>query len=262
MDVVLVKEVVGPLLTIIISIILYILVKKVIYNLFKIKIKRADEKKQKTLRNLIINLMRCLFIIVDVVIILEIYGIDTKSLIASLGVVGLVLGLSLQDFLKDFISGMSIILENQYSIGDTITINDFKGEVIEIGLKTTKIKAVTGEIMITANRNISEVINYSIKPSLAIVDVPISYKEDLLQVEQILQQLCDRLSKELKDIVGPVELLGINKLNESSVDFKITVETKSMQHYTVQRAILKEVKLELDKNNIEIPYQQMVIHNA
>ena len=89
--------------------------------------------------------------------ILDVYGIDTKSILASLGVFTAVLALALQDILKDFVAGITIMLEGQYRIGDTITVNSFKGEVISLTLKTTRVKAYTGEIKIFANRNISEV---------------------------------------------------------------------------------------------------------
>ena len=95
--------------------------------------------------------------------ILDIFGIDTKTLIASLGVVGLVAGLAVQDTLKDFVAGMSIILENQYRVGDTITIKGFRGEVISLGIKSTRLRSLTGEIMIVPNHLIEEVINHSLK---------------------------------------------------------------------------------------------------
>ena len=77
-----------------------------------------------------------------------------------------------------------------------------------------------------------------------------------------MNNLCERLTNELEDLKGPVELLGMNEMKESSIVYRITVETKSMRHFQIQRTILREVKLELDKNNITIPYNQLVVHNG
>ena len=110
---------------------------------------------------------------------LEVYNVDTKSLIASLGVFSLVVGLAVQDTLKDFISGITIILENQFEVGDNVTISGFRGDVIYMGLKTTKIKSYEGEVFMIANRNITEVINHTVSNDLAIIDIPIAYEEDL-----------------------------------------------------------------------------------
>lgn len=104
--------------------------------------------------------------LVSLLIILSFFGIDTKSLVASLGVVGVALGLALQDTLKDIIGGISLILENYLAVGDIITYNDFTGEVIELGLRTTRIKKASGEVMIIANRNIDTIINASQKKQI------------------------------------------------------------------------------------------------
>ena len=183
-------------------------------------------------------------------------------MVASLSVIGVVVGLALQDLLKDFISGVSIIIEGQYRVGDTVTINGFRGEIIGVGLKSTHIKAYTGEIMIIANRLINEVVNYNLSNSLAIVDIDVAYESNIEKVEKVLNNLCIKLTKELPYLKGDVELLGINSLESSSVRFRITALTESMKHFEIQRKMLKEIKLELDKNKIVIPYNQLVVHNG
>ena len=145
---------------------------------------------------------------------------------------------------------------------DIITIGSFKGEVIAVTLKTTRVKAYTGEIKIFANRNITEVVNHTLDNSLAIVDINVAYDSDLEKVDKILTKLCERLTEELDNLKGPVVLLGLNQLNDSSISYRIVATTVAMQHFVVQRAILKAAILELNKNNIEIPFQQVVLHNG
>lgn len=259
---ILVKEVINPIIIIIICIIIYRLFKGFIHHLFNIKNRKKVSQRQKTLLSLIDNIVKYFLLLLAILLILDVYGINTKSILASLGIVGVVIGLAVQDTLKDFIAGAFIIFDNQYQIGDTVTINDFKGEVISLGMKTTKIKAYTGEIKIISNREITQVTNHSLANSLAIVDVPISYEADNITVEKVLLNLCAELSKELNDIKSDVQLLGINSFDESAVVYRIVVETKPMEHYRIQREILKEVKKTLDNEKIEIPYKQVVIHNG
>lgn len=238
---------------------------KTIFNKFLIihtKRSNVDIKKFNTLKTLIMNIIKYLLVFLGVLIILNAVGIPVATLIASLGIVGAVVGLSLQDTLKDFISGIFIVMENQFSVGDTIEVDGFKGEVIFLGLKTTRIKKYTGEIKIIANRNITEVINYSISNSLAIVDISVAYEEDIEKIESVLSTTIERLNNEIKELKGKIEILGIEKLDESSVVFRVTALTKSMQHFAVQRKLLKEIKIDFDKNNIKIPYPQVEVHNG
>lgn len=258
----LMKEILGPIVIIILSFIAYAISKKIVKRIFKVNVKGLDAKRKKTIMMLLMNTIKFFIIAVAIIGLLELYGFDTKSLIASLGVFAAVIALALQDLLKDFVAGISILIEGQYHIGDTITVGSFKGEVIAITLKTTRIKAYTGEIKILANRNISEVVNHTLDNSLAIVDISVAYDSDLDKVEDVLIKLCDRLSEEIEDLKGPVILLGVNELKDSSISYRITAETASMKHYGIQRKILKEAVNELNKNKIEIPFPQVVIHNG
>lgn len=248
-------------IVILLFILFYLIINRIIKNINRHKLIKKGDKRKQTLLLLINNIIKYVLMIICVLTILNIYGVDTTALITSLGLIGLGVSLALQDTLKDLLAGFFIIFENQYDIGDTITINNFKGEVISLGLKTTKIKAYTGEVNIVANRNIQEVINHSSSNSLAIVDFDISYEEDLDKVEEVLRNLCKKLSDELDNIKGSVELLGIEDLGSSGIKYRITVQTESMGQYKIQRKIRKAVKEELEKNGVEIPYTQVVIHN-
>lgn len=259
---VLVKEVINPVIIIIVCVLIHRLFKALIHHVFNIKNKKRISQRQKTLLSLINNVVKYFLVILGFLLILDIYGVNTKSIIASLGVVGVVVGLAVQDTLKDFIAGTFIIFDNQYQIGDTVTINGFKGEVVSLGMKTTRIKAYTGEVMIISNREITQITNHSLENSLAIVDIPVSYDEDGKKVEKVLLSLCNELTKSLKDIKGDVQLLGINSFDDSSIVYRIVVETKAMEHYHVQRDILKSIKETFDMEKIEIPYKQVVIHNG
>lgn len=255
--------------------IIYICIAILIYGLFKRIISKVISKKQEqynktsyaykklaTFQVLFKAVVKYCIIVFTLLAILTVYGIDVSSVLAGLGIIGVVVGLAFQDIAKDFIAGLTIILENQYAMGDTITIGDFKGEVVYLGLKSTRIKSYDGNVKIIANRNITEVINHSAANSLAIVEVAVSYEEDLLKVEKVLLDLSNELSNKLTKLKGEVELLGVERLADSGVVFRLSVETSAMEHFRIQREIKKAIKLKFDKEKIKIPYPQVEVHNG
>ncbi len=192
--------------------------------------------------------------------ILDVWGVDTKALLTSLGVVGVIVGLALQDLLKDIIAGTAILTEDQFQVGDNIKIGDFRGDVISLGLKTTKIRAYSGEIKIIANRNITEVINYSLKASKSVVDVPTSYADDIDKVKKAIENACQKLKNE-DYITEDIQILGVEELADSSVNIRVVATTKPTYNYTFKRALLEEVIREFKKENLTIPYPQVEVHN-
>lgn len=254
-------KVIGPIITLVVMFIFYKILKRVINKIFNFKTKRIKHNKQITLMNFFINIARVLCLIIAAVIILGIYGVETSAIITSLGAVTVVLGLAFQDLLKDFIAGISFIFEDSYNVGDWVTINGFKGEVVSLGMKTTRIKAYEGQILVINNGAITEVINHNAANSMAVVDVRIPYEVDVEKVENILNNLCLRLQSELNNLTGDVQMLGIEELDENALIFRITAEVISGEQFGVQREIRKQVKIELDKNKIKIPYNQLVVHN-
>lgn len=259
---ILVKEVVNPVLIVAITILVYGLIKHISNGIITRKMRVSDEKKGKTLIVLFNNVFKYILVVVDILMILEVYNVDTKAIIASLGVVGVVLGLALQDTLKDFLAGLFILFENQYHLGDYVTIGTFTGEVIYLGMKTTKIKAYTGEVKMISNRFISEVINHSVAHNLAIVDVSVSYDADLLEVERILKDVCKEEKPLLKNVRGKIEVLGVQELAKDGVVFRITAPCVPMEQYGVERELRKKIKIALAFNKIDIPYSQVVVHNG
>lgn len=253
------KEIIAPIIIIFVCTLLCFLSKKIIYKVFKRFIKKNDGK-QKTILNLIDNIIKFIIVSFGILIILEIYGIDTKTLVASLGVVGLVTGLALQDLLKDFIVGVSIIFEGQFSIGDWISINGFKGEVIPSNLRTTKLKSYTGEIKIIYNRNITEIINYSTDKTNLVLDIGVSYDSDIKKVKNILDSLCLKLKDTYK--LKEISCLGVQELTDNSINFRIVAQSTYSTQFSLDREIKKEIVLTFKHNNITIPYKQVVVHNG
>ena len=253
------KELLAPVLIIIMSMLIYTIFKKIINRVYKSKFRRKNDKKRDTVKSIILNVIKYFILVIDLNMILEVFGIDTKSIIASIGVVSLIAGLALQDLLKDLIVGVSILLEDQYSIGDVVEIGGFRGEIVDFGLRITKIKCYTGEVKIIANRNITELINYSMNDGIALIDVMISYETDLLKAKKVLTDLCEKFSK---DEECAATFLGVDALDDSGVVLRSSVETSYDRKIALTRVFKEKVKLAFDKNNICIPYPQVVVHNG
>ena len=155
------SKVVGSIIIVLISIVVFLIIKESTLKYIAKKRRRADlrQKKRLTILNLCISIVKYVIFITDIVIILGIFDIKVTAFLAGLGIFGIVIGLALQDLLKDFIAGLFIILDTQYSVGDFVCIDDFKGEVIAVGLKTTKVRDYGGDIRMFSNRTITDIVN-------------------------------------------------------------------------------------------------------
>lgn len=218
-------------------------------------------KKRNTIVTLISNILSYLFILIALVIILSIWGVDVSAIVTSLGVVGVIGGLALQDALKDIIAGCNIILDDYFVVGDLVTFNDFTGIVSEFGLKSTKIVGFDGTELTIANREISKIQNLSSNPTLWYLNIPVAYEVSEKKVEKVMQSIIKRL-EETKLTLETPQYLGVNNFNDSNVDYLLLIKCKSQDRYVIRREALKIVKEEFDEKNIKIPYPQVEIHNG
>ncbi len=254
------KQVYGLALILFIGIVSYYFGKIAIQKIINAGKSAYEKKKRNTIVKLISNILKYVIFIILLLAILNLYGVDTKALIASLGVVGAVLGLALQDTIKDFISGITIIMDNFFVVGDIVTFNGFTGEIIELGLKTTKIKKVNGEVLVISNRNIDQIINISQELANIYIDIPTAYEEKMSKVEKAI----DKILKEIKTIPGvkkEPEYLGISELSDSAVKYTISFNCIQEKQWQIKRDALKIIKTIYDKENIKIPYTQIEVHN-
>jgi moderate conductance mechanosensitive channel len=238
--------------------------RSAIRNIFRVRSKaplKFSERREATLLKLLENVLTYVVYFISLMTILSTLDIDIKGLIAGAGIVGLAIGFGAQNLVRDIITGFFIIFEDQFSVGDYVRIGSAEGTVEEIGLRTTKIKSWTGELHIFPNGNITEVTNFSIHNSIAVVDVSIAYEENIEEAEKVIQELLLSLPQKYEDLVNPPELLGVQTLGASDVVIRIVAETLPMKHWFIARMIRKDVKLLLDKHGIEIPFPRMVMYS-
>ena len=218
------------------------------------------QRKRKTIVTAICTIVKVFIFLIALVMILEVYGISSSSIVASLGAVSVVVGLAFQDLLKDFIAGFTILFEDQFSVGDVVTIEGFTGTVIDAGLKTTRIKAYTGEVKIVSNRNIVTVINHNLDMNVQILDVSVSYDSDISLVQETLDSICAGLSEELS-LKTPATCLGVEQLRDSSIMFRVAIPAAYGDKFGFARVFRGRIKDVFKEKGIEIPYPQVVVHN-
>lgn len=218
--------------------------------------KELINRKKRTYLKLLTNISKYLILLIVVVIVLNIYGVDVTSIIAGLGLASVIAGLALQDALKDIIMGFNIIVDEYFTVGDILKIDNIEGRVLELGLKATKIKDIAnGNIYTVANRNISSALVIS---NELYIDVPLSYELDLKTVEKVLTKITNKIQK--LDSVDECKYIGLQEFNDSNISYKIKLLTNPNIKLQVRRDANRIIKEELDINNISIPYPQLDIH--
>ena len=253
------KKIVMVIAIIIIGIIIYKIIERALNRLLDRdkKHKRLD-KKSKTMIKLIDNIIKYIIIVIVGVLILQIYGINVNSLIAGLGLVSVIAGLAIQDPLKDIVSGINIITDDYYSLGDVINIDGIEGKVVQLGVRTTKIlDTKRGDIYVFANRNISKVTKVSEELYL---DVPLSYEDQIIKQEKVLNDACEKIQK--LENVTEAKYIGLNEFSSSALIYKIKILCKPEAKLQVKRQANRIIKMDIDKNKLSIPYTQITIHNA
>ncbi len=262
---ILVPKVYLPIVYLLLAIIFYRLLCRIVDKTLVInkRSKTRDKltiKREATIINLIKSIIKYIVAIIVLLAILNVYGVKTTSIIASLGVAGAIIGLAFQDIIKNLLAGFSIIFDNHYMQGDIVTINGFRGEVIELGLQTTKIKSYTGEVMIINNNLITSVINHSMFDTILYLEIPVSKNISLEQLETILKNVNKRIEK-LSDVTDKVLLLGIETLNSNNYVYKVQINCKPDSHFGIKREYMKYLKEEYDLNKVEVPAEYLEIKN-
>ncbi|WP_343035003.1 mechanosensitive ion channel family protein [Sporosarcina jiandibaonis] len=238
--------------------------KMIIRRMFTLKVKtrlRPSERREKTLLKLLENTLAYVVYFSAILAILAEF-MNISGLLASAGVLGLAVGFGAQSLVKDIISGFFIIFEDQFSVGDYVEIGTTMGTVEEIGLRTTKISAYGGEIHILPNGSITQVINYSINNSLAIIDVRIGYEVDINRAESLLEEFLTTLPIGYGGLIAKPTLIGVQDLAVSEIVFRVTAETEPVMQWAFARKFRKDLKVFLDKHGIEIPYPKIMTYQG
>lgn len=220
---------------------------------------RISPGRSKTLQSLAKNIFSYVLIFIFAVTILQIFGIKATAILAGAGVVGLAVGFGAQGLVSDVVTGFFILLERQIDVGDYVTTGSYSGIVEQIGLKTTQIRGFDGTLHYIPNREITSLSNHSRGNMRALVDIGISYDDNIDEAITVLQETCDKIAEVNQAIVEGPNVIGVQTLGSSDVVLRIIAKTENMEQWAVERQLRKALKEALEANGIEIPFPHQVL---
>ncbi len=222
-------------------------------------VKKCFGKTQRgiTVGGLITNLIRWVTAIVLIIVVLYQWGVDATALITGAGVITLVVGLGMQSLIADVVAGLFIVFENEFNVGDWITVNGFRGQVVSIGIRTTKLEAA-GNVKIFNNNSIQGVLNQTLKNSIAFAHIDVEYGAKLPEIENVIK--ANVASLKVAGALSEVRYDGVSALGASGVTLQFECDCYEGDIFAVERAMNGAVKNMFDEKGISIPFPQIVVH--
>ena len=236
------------------------------FDRLKLKSKDIDsEKNLDTLKLLAISTVNIIIFTFVAINILNILGVDVRPIITAAGVVGVAVGFGSKKFVEDLISGLTIILEGQVRVGDTIEIQGITGVVEKVTLSLIIMRSVDGAVHYIRNGMIDKITNYSRDYAYAVMDITVAYKENIAKVMETIKELGNEFVKEedIKNkVLGDIEIWGLDSFNDSSITIKYRIKTLTTEKFTIKREFNLRIKEKFDEVGIEIPFNQLVVTQA
>ncbi|OPX42095.1 putative MscS family protein YkuT [Ruminiclostridium hungatei] len=226
-----------------------IVIRKVFEKQKNFKFKMSD-KKLDTMATLIASVFKYVIYIWAILMILSDI-LNLKSVLAAAGVGGVAIGLGAQSLIKDTLSGFFILLEDQFAVGDLITIDTMTGTVEHMELRVTRLKNYNGDIYIIPNGEIKRVTNHTRDNKMVIVDIPVAYSTSLEKVYEIARKVCDEVKQEFTVFTEEPSILGITELGKQSINLRITARTYPNEQWGVERRIRMKIKEAFEKTDLE-----------
>jgi len=219
-----------------------------------------DSQRAKTLGEVLKSVLKYSVYFMGIAIIISILFSEISLTFASIG--GIAVGLGAQSLIKDIINGFFILFENQFGVGDHVTLGNFNGIVKSIGIRTTVISDFTGDIHFISNGTINGVTNHSRNNIRFTVDVNISYEQDIEKVIDVIKTTCEDFKVKNEEYISdPIEISGIKELGVSTVTIRIVGKAKPLNQGKMENELRKVIKLALDKNKVVMPSENTEIEN-
>ena len=220
------------------------------------------QKRVNTLASVFTASGRVIIGLVALLTLLPLAGISIGPLLAGVGIIGLAVGFGAQSLVKDVISGLFILLDNQYSKGDVVTLSGISGLVEEVGIRRTVLRDLDGIVHYIPNGQIAVASNFTQEYSRVNLNVGVSYSEDLDQVMRVIDRVGEEMAADPQwapAIISPPKSLRVDNLGDSGIDIKVVGDTKPIKQWEVMGELRKRIKKAFDDEGIEIPYPHRVI---
>jgi moderate conductance mechanosensitive channel len=187
-------------------------------------------------------------------------GIDLAPLLAGAGVLGVAIGFGSQSLVRDFLSGMFILIEDQFGVGDIVDLGpDASGAVEAVSLRTTRLRAVDGTVWHVPNGEIRRVGNQSQHWSRALIDIEVAYETDIDHAQEVIASVAHEIAETDSDVLDEPEVWGVEALGANGVMIRLVVKTRPSQQYRVSRELRARLKSAFEREGIEIPFPQQTV---
>lgn len=220
------------------------------------------QKRVSTIKGLLIAIADAIIYATLIFFFLGKIGIDVRPILAGAGILGLAVGFGAQELVRDIISGMFIIFENQIRKRDVAIINGTTGLVEKVGLRTITLRDNSGIVHVFQNGKINSLSNMTKDWSAMVFDISVSYKENVANVIKVMKDVGDELAKDpkfKKNILEPMEIMGLNEFSERAMVIKGRIKTKPIMQWSVGREYRKRLKEAFDEQGIEIPSPRLSV---
>ena len=215
-------------------------------------ISQALGTKGDTVCRLLINLADYAGVICFAYFALYDLGFNPSTLLASLGLLSFAISLGAKDLITDVIAGLSIVFEGEYQVGDIIDVGGYRGEVLEIGVRTTKLEGRGGNIKIIGNRDIKNVVNMTRKNSWYPLEINVSSEQSLVGIEKVLDEKLPQIGESIPEILSGPYYKGITSMGRGALTLSIIAECDEADYYVVQRALNHAIQEMLEENGIKM----------
>ena len=223
---------------------------------------KPKERKAMTMVSLLSSLLRYVAALVILCWGLSILGVNVNAIVASVGIVALIVGFGAESLVADVVTGIFLIFENQYNVGDIVEVNGFRGTVKDIGIRTTSIMDPGENIKIINNSEMKNILNRSDNISRAVSDIAIPYETDLEALEAKLPQLMeDIFAKRQNVMLSAPQYLGVQQLADSAVILRFVVEVAEQDIYSGARILNRDLWLGFRSLGVECPFPQVDVHS-
>ena len=229
---------------------------------FVIRVVTPKTRRSKTIVSLVRSLTHYAVVIVTAGVILSAWGVNVAGIVAGVGILTLVIGLGCQSLVQDVVSGLFIVFDDYYAVGDTVIIDGFRGTVTYVGLRTTKLEDAGGNIKSINNSAISTVANLARLDSLAKAEIDASYNEDVRRVEAVIANNLEAIRKKIPAITEGPFYKGISQFGDAGITYLVLAKCKEADRFQVQRDLNRELYLLFVENDILVPYNQLTINPA
>jgi len=202
------------------------------------------------------------YIIVAVLIIyaLRLFGVDPSTLLVSAGAVTAVVALSANALFADILAGLFLIFEGEFRVGDIVSVDGWRGEVLDIGIRTTKIQDDYNNVKIISNSHMSGIINMTKEKSYALIYIGIDYGESISRVEKVFEKELPLIKDRVPNIIDGPKYTNVDELGDNAVILRIIAQCKEKYRPQLERDLRRELLLIFERNNINVPYPQITIN--